>query len=55
MKIIGKDKFKDEEMARVIVDSGAVTALMNALNDPAEKSKHTIKVFNYSHFHFKNI
>lgn len=47
MKIIGKDKFKDEEMARIVVDSGAVSALMNALNDPSEKSKHTIKVFIY--------
>jgi hypothetical protein len=45
MKIVGRDKFKDEEMARIIVDSGAVTALMGALNDPSEKSKHTIKVF----------
>ncbi len=44
IKIVGRDKFKDEELARLIIESGAVKALMDALEDPTEKSKHTIKV-----------
>lgn len=46
IKIVGRDKFKDEELAKLIIECGAVKALMDALEDPAEKSKHTIKVYN---------
>ena len=45
MKLIGKGKFKDEKIAGLIVTAGGVAALMNALNNEFEKSKHTIKVF----------
>lgn len=50
--MVGKDKFKDEEIARVLVDSGAVSGLVNALNDPSEKSKHTIKVHLFKKLEF---
>lgn len=47
LKLIGKGKFKDEKIANLIVGVGGVSALMNALNNESEKSKHTIKVQNF--------
>jgi hypothetical protein len=43
IKLIGRDKFKDEEIARLVIDQGGIQAVVEAMNHPAEKSKHTIK------------
>jgi len=42
IQLVGKDRFKDENIAMLIVDNGGTEALVKALNHPAEKSKDTI-------------
>ena len=44
IKLIGKGKFKDEKIIALIVNTGGVAALMEALNNESDKNKHTIKV-----------
>ena len=44
IKLIGRDKHKDEEIAKLVVDCGGIQAIINAMNHPSEKSKHTVKV-----------
>ncbi len=46
-KMVGTGKFRDEEIAQMIVSEGAIEKLLKALNHPSEKSKKTIKVYKF--------
>ena len=44
MKLIGVDRYRNEEIVNSVVSAGAIETVVNAYKQPVERNQKTIKV-----------